>query len=426
MEFDVVHAGCAGLRGGGYLHGELPACHPEVLHHRGHLRSQARRGGAALARQGLGRRLVTAGGFALRGIERLQILAGVEQGQGGLPFLVDPRQLPRRLLEAPRQAEPQGNAVVKRLHLRGVPGVPAQVAVQGAQRFVGLRQAVGQQEDGVAELRLQVLLGAQRGQRLRQCRAGAAVVVFQAVGRVACCVLQRLGVAEAGMFLVQCIPLARLGGKLVEFTDLPLQALALRTGGFLRCARLGQCLVGRTPGGPGLRDTLGVRSGVGVEQIAHCAGPRELLPGMLAMDVEQGRGQLAQLRRSGRAAVDPPAALATGIHRAAQQQFAVGFKPPVLQPGRERSRQIEAGTQFGTRGALADHAGVCTGAQHQLQCVDEYGFSGPGFARERGKPGLEFELQGIDDDEIAQAEMAQRHGQEPPSFQRSLRRKVSK
>jgi hypothetical protein len=72
----------------------------------------------------------------------------------------------------------------------------------------------------------------------------------------------------------------------------------------------------------------GVGAGLLVEQRAHGGRPRQALPGVLAVDVDQLLGGLAQLRHGGRAAVDPGAALALRIDAAAQQQLSSGRSKP--------------------------------------------------------------------------------------------------
>jgi len=172
----------------------------------------------------------------------------------------------------------------------------------------------------------------------------------------------------------------------------------------------------------------GVGAGVGVQQGAHGGGPGQALPGMLAVDVDQVVGQLAQLAHGGRRAIDPGAAFAGGVDGAAQQHgVAFAFEAVVLQPGQGGAGGGEFGADLAALLAFAHPDRLAARAQHELQRVDQDGFAGAGFPRQRGEAGGQVQLQRGHDDEVAQAQVAQRHGsQTPPSFQCSFSRRVKK
>ena len=129
---------------------------------------------------------------------------------------------------------------------------------------------------------------------------------------------------------------------------------------------------------------------------------------MLAMDVEQAVGQLAQLRHGGRAAIDPGAALALGVDHAAQQQ-GITFKleTGLIKPGFKMRGAIELGRDVSAQRTFANHTGVAAAAQRQLQRIDQNRFARAGLTGQHRKTGAEVQFQGGHDDEIAQAQSAQ-------------------
>ncbi len=173
----------------------------------------------------------------------------------------------------------------------------------------------------------------------------------------------------------------------------------------------------------------GQRRGVGlrlrVEQRPHGGRPREALPGVLAVDVHQPFGGLAQLRHGGRAAVDPGAALALRVDGAAQQQGFVRVEAGLVEPGLQCRRGVEFSADLGAHRAFAHQGGVGAVAQRQLQAVDEDGLARAGFAGEHGEAGAELHAQFGHDGHVAQRQAAQHGDYTPPSYQRSLRRSVA-
>ena len=144
------------------------------------------------------------------------------------------------------------------------------------------------------------------------------------------------------------------------------------------------------------------------------------------MDVDQPLTQVAQLRGGGGQAVDPGAALAGGVDGASQQQLGLGIEPGFFQPGREGLCTVELGAQVGALCAFAHHCRIGAPTQDELQGLDQNGLARARFAGQRGKALVQIQLQRLDDDEITQNDAFERHAQDPPSFQRSFLRKVSK
>ena len=66
---------------------------------------------------------------------------------------------------------------------------------------------------------------------------------------------------------------------------------------------------------------------------------------------------------------------------------------------------IELRDDVGALATGAHHARIAAFAQRQRQCVNQDGLARSGFAGKRGEAGQEIELEGIDDDEIANNEV---------------------
>ncbi len=291
-------------------------------------------------------------------------------------------------------------------------------------RVLGLRQAGSQHLLQFLEHRLDVLLALQQGLRLGQAGCRAAVLALERLQRALRRFEQGLGVGQPGVAGVELFPFVGAGGELVHFADLPGQALTLALQRILRGAGVGQRALRGAPALPELLQRLGADAGIAVQQAAHFVGPGQALPGVLAMDVDQLFGQFAQLGGGRRAAVDPGPALALGVDAAAQEQAVLVFESGLLQPGRQRGRDVEFGADVGPRRAFAHHTGVGAGAQGQLQGVDEDRLAGAGFAGQDAEAARQVEIELADDDEVAQGDASEAH--QLPSFQCSFMRRVSK
>jgi hypothetical protein len=125
---------------------------------------------------------------------------------------------------------------------------------------------------------------------------------------------------------------------------------------------------------------------------------------MLAVDVDQVLGGLAQLRHGGRAAVDPGAALALRVDGAAQQQaVVVALEAGLVQPGASDGGVSNSAVTSARVAPSRTSAGIGAVAQRQLQRVDEDGLARAGLAGQHREAGVELELQlGDDDDDVAQ------------------------
>ena len=83
-------------------------------------------------------------------------------------------------------------------------------------------------------------------------------------------------------------------------------------------------------------------------------------------------------------------------------------------------------TDIGALRAFAHHGTVGTLAQGQLQGVDQDGFARPSLSSQCSEARRKLQIELVNNHEIAQRDALERHRQEPPSFQRSFFRKVSK
>ena len=134
--------------------------------------------------------------------------------------------------------------------------------------------------------------------------------------------------------------------------------------------------------------------------------------GMLTMDVEKEIGGFLELRQRRRAAVDEGTRAAAGIDYAAQDQRAViSSETGFIEPSGKCGQTVdgEPGGNFGTGGAAAHHPAFGTVAQCQGERVDQDGFAGPGLAGEHGQPGLEIQLDRLDQQVVADGKVRQ-HG----------------
>ena len=133
---------------------------------------------------------------------------------------------------------------------------------------------------------------------------------------------------------------------------------------------------------------------------------------VLPMDVEEEFTGFAQLRDRRRMAVDERAAAAASIERAPQQQHArITAQRMLIKPRRERpaGRGIEFRCDFRTLRAVADHRRVGAAAHSELERVHQDRLARAGLAGEHREPRLELELERLDDDKIADAQLAE-HG----------------
>jgi hypothetical protein len=221
----------------------------------------------------------------------------------------------------------------------------------------------------------------------RQCHAGA----FQ----------QRIGVAEAAMFLFRFLPAGGVKTEGGQLPDLPLEQLAFARRGLDILFGLGAGFARRAPCRPGCRHLPRQRLRPGIEQLALGIGAQQAVMGVLAVDVGQEIGGLAQLGQRRRHAVDVAARAAVRLDHAPQQAGIVveivGLQPalqglPAATRTRRRSRPSRP---------LRTAAGIGALAQRQGQRIDQDRLAGAGLAGQGAEAGGEFQLQLVDDDVVA-------------------------
>ena len=250
----------------------------------------------------------------------------------------------------------------------------------------------------------------QRGQCAVNQRRRTVFLLVEQLGGQLSGVDQGLRVGQPTVLAVDFFPFVRRRCELVDLGNLPDQALAVLAQAGLA---VGGCLQGLAllaPLGPAGVCGGGVDAGVGIKQVAHRAGARQALPGVLAVDVHQTVSQGFQLGHCGSAAVDPGAAAAFCIDRAPHQQALFQRKSLVIEPLRDRWQQIELGGNLATRRAFAHHAGLGARTQGQLQSVDQDRFARAGFPCQHGEAGGQIKVERLHNDKVAQGNAAEAHG----------------
>ncbi len=134
--------------------------------------------------------------------------------------------------------------------------------------------------------------------------------------------------------------------------------------------------------------------------------------GMLAVNVDQVFADVLELLHGRGPAVDVGTRTARRFDDPAQQALALVAGEVVFpKVSRQRRNAVrrEFGAHFGFIPAFAHQPGLSALAQHGSQRIDEDRFACAGFACQHGESGLEFQVEPVDDDKIADAECAQ-HG----------------
>ena len=150
----------------------------------------------------------------------------------------------------------------------------------------GLCQCAAQYFSQWFELRFNVLLTLKLRQSLPQPTACTLIGFIKRIKGGLNRACQCLGVGEATVLGVDVFPFIELWRQLVEFTNLPGQALALALQTFLRVTGIQQCFLRKTPVAPLLRQLLVRYTPIRIQQVAHRIGSGQALPGMLTMDID--------------------------------------------------------------------------------------------------------------------------------------------
>ena len=140
-----------------------------------------------------------------------------------------------------------------------------------------------------------------------------------------------------------------------------------------------------------------VGSGEGVEHVALRRGRRQGPVFVLAVDLDQGRGRLAQCRHGGHAPVHPGAGAARGGHGAGEDDLlgVIRFGAGCCDHAASLDQRL------GCSGAHHGRAGPP--AQHELERLDQERLAGTRLARQRGHARTEGERQVLDHPEVPHA-----------------------
>ena len=126
---------------------------------------------------------------------------------------------------------------------------------------------------------------------------------------------------------------------------------------------------------------------------------------VLAVNLDQGRADLAQGRDPGRLVVDIGAAAAVGAQYPSQDQILarLNLKAAISDQG-QQIRIVGCGEDGGGDRlfrAMPDQAGIAPPAQRQAQRVQNDRLAGPGLAGQHGQAALDVEIERIHQDDIA-------------------------
>jgi len=221
---------------------------------------------------------------------------------------------------------------------------------------------------------------------------------------------QRRGVRQALVIRFDNLPFARLRRNLAEFLHNPSQAVLLRRGarrhrfGFLArplaVAPMSEC--GSDPGG------LFAEAAMLVEQMLLRARLQQRLMRVLTVHIDQQFAQLAQLRKSCRAAIDERAAAPVCIDGPPQQGHVAALLHLVGgEPVRCNRAKTKLGSDLRARAPLADHVGIAALTEREQQGIDEDRLAGTRFTGQHCEAGREVDVEHVDDDEIANGKRKQ-------------------
>ena len=134
---------------------------------------------------------------------------------------------------------------------------------------------------------------------------------------------------------------------------------------------------------------------------------------VLAVDLDRRRADVAEQRRRDRRGADERAAAAVGLERAADQQRLAGIALDPLLGEQAKRGMIVGEPDFGgdrRHGcARANQAAIGAKAQRQAERVEQDRLARAGLSGEHAEPGLEVELEALDEHDIPDFEVAQ-HG----------------
>ena len=151
---------------------------------------------------------------------------------------------------------------------------------------------------------------------------------------------------------------------------------------------------------------------MGIQQQALGIAAQQGLMRMLAVDIDQRLGHLAQLLNGHRGTVEVGTGTAAGIEDTPQQQSAVSVEIALPQPdfGVMQTCQVEFCGNLGSLSHVADQTRIGAIAKRKRQRIDQNRLAGTGLAGERTKPGRELKLEAIDQNEVSDCQPSQHDG----------------
>ena len=181
-------------------------------------------------------------------------------------------------------------------------------------------------------------------------------------------------------------------------------------------AGLGQLRFGLAPLPPRGLDALDVAGPVAVEQRAVAARVDQPAVVVLAVQLDQRRGDRPQQRGADRLVVDEGLAPAVGAQRAAQDQRLARLDLD-LGLGQRFAHRFGQRGELERRGnarpllARADQRGFRPVAEHQPERVEQDRLARPGLAGQHPEPAGEGEVQRLDQHDVPDSQTGQHPGQ---------------
>ncbi len=137
---------------------------------------------------------------------------------------------------------------------------------------------------------------------------------------------------------------------------------------------------------------------------------------MLGVDVDQHRGDFAQVGQRRRASVDESPRAAIHAKRApkhATPRIVLVEQRPLREPTLHGGIGVELRTDLRPGGPGTDPRTAPTFTEGQPERIDDDRLAGPRFAGDRGESGFELDLELLDQRVVANAEMPQHRMVEP-------------
>ncbi len=224
---------------------------------------------------------------------------------------------------------------------------------------------------------------------------------------------QRLDMPQALARRQQLAFLRLVGRCVVDLPKLEREQVELT----LACARKAREVLERLLGGPdvrmGLRARRASRRLVGaaerVEQLELSRGERQPAVLVLAVEREQRRRSLAQIRHIRGAPVDQRPRAPIGADSAREDQLVRVLREPVAEPGAHLIRQVEDPLDVRLRRSRPHDSGPRLAAEQQIQRMREHRLARTGLTREHVQPGREQQLGAVDQQQVLNSKLAQ-HG----------------